>query len=397
ALRYAFIDLPQDQFWFFGAPPNSFPSDIWSLRFVGVRAITVIAISVAVWLALFLRPSKRPDFTVVFLMLTTGLLACLSYLGLLSASYFAPLGRLLLLGTLMWAVSESHPGWLILISIPGVALGLIGPASDLWKRREKLFETGPMVSGCILAPEWKEHLKKIEDAVGPLSGRGNELPLWSTYRGLPEAIAGAILPGEDYLIHALGPERQSYIERFRNTKPQFVQTIRPEYTNYEEWLRNSTWPFYRELLAHYEIATVTPFSLIWKRTPEPGGDESPASSIVPGKTFSLPPGGEQPDVVTVEVEYQTTSSLRLVPLFKSLPRYLIQFRGTLNTVPVSLPPAPNRGRFVFGVLRRPRTIPVLRAESEGLAPGAAVEIRAVTIQPRQLALGQMQFAAAGAH
>jgi hypothetical protein len=397
ALHYAFVDLPADQFWFFGAPPNVFPADIRALRFIGFRAIAIIGISIAVWLVLVLRPSQRPNATVVLLMLTAGLLSCLSYLGLLSASYFAPLGRLLLLGTLMWALSASHPGWLILLSIPAVLLGLAGPATDLWKRREKLWESGPVVSGCILTPEWNQHLKEIEKVVGPLGGRGNALPLWSTYRGLPEAVAGAILPGEDYMIHALGPARAAYVERFRQTKPEYVLTIRTDYTDYEEWLRNSTWPFYREVLDHYEIAGETPFALLWKRTVEAIPADSPVQAMPAGEVVNLPATVGEPDVVTVEVEYRTSSWLRRVPLFKSLPRYLIQMRGTLNRVPVSLPPAPEGGRFEFGLLRRPGRVPILKAEAEGLVPGASIEIREIRIQPRQLTPGQMQFARAGAH
>jgi hypothetical protein len=395
ALRYAFVDLPADQFWFFGAPPNTFPADLWALRFIGLRAIAVISMSVVVWLVLFLRPSKTPETTVLLLMLMAGLLSCLSYLGLLSASYFAPLGRMLLLGTLMWVLSAWHPGWLMLLAIPAVVFGLAGPASELWKRREKLWETGPVASGCILSPEWQEHLSRIEQAMGPLEGRGNQLSLWSTYRGLPEAVAGAILPGEDYLIHALGPARLAYVERFRHTKPQFVLTIRPDYTDYEEWLRNSIWPFYRELLENYEIAGETPFGLLWERSPAPIETDLPAHSITGGKVFALPKGTEEPDVVTVEVKYQTSSGLRRIPLFKSLPRYLVQLRGVENTIPVSLPPAPEGGKFEFGVVRKPGITPMLKPEAKGLVPGASIDVSEVRITPRKLAPAQMLFAGAG--
>jgi hypothetical protein len=93
-----------------------------------------------------------------------------------------------------------------------------------------------------------------------------ERRLFSTYTSMLDVLTDSFSPTHsDYLIHALGPRRQEYIDRFKKAAPEYVSTIREDVEVWESWLRRVNWDFYRELLAKYRPYKQTLLHTIWKR------------------------------------------------------------------------------------------------------------------------------------
>jgi hypothetical protein len=405
ALRFAFSELPADQFWFHGAPPNAFMASLYSLRAIKERAAVVILIGLVWWLFTIRDLLRgRKDSGVRLLMLSAGLFACASYTGMLSARYYLPLGRVIVFcaaAQLMRRTGlrpvQTLAAWGLLALVPG----FWGPASSLLDalHRPAEFAGGREVSGSLLSPTLSAYITSIESVTGPLVPGNPPLSLWSTYAGLPEAAAGVLLPKEDYLIHALGPERRArYISTFLNLAPEFVQTMRPDKLEWEEMLRGEDWPFYEQVLKNYDIATVTPFTLVWRRNGAPGASPGPAVALEAGdgqQPILLPQidPRSNPALYVVEVRYRIESRLRKIPLAGSLPRYLIEIEGAVNHTPISL--SPYYASMRFPVLPKTGSRARLIPRTRSVVPGASFILEKATVQLLPLDNRQKDFLVRG--
>ncbi|WNG24139.1 hypothetical protein F0U62_08965 [Cystobacter fuscus] len=95
-------------------------------------------------------------------------------------------------------------------------------------------------------------------------------PIFSTYASALEVMNDQFQPtGMDYIIHVLGDAyRARYLEGFRRAAPRYVTTIREDFTQWELWVKRSNWFFYRELLRNHKPVTVTPYSVLWEKSPD---------------------------------------------------------------------------------------------------------------------------------
>ena len=113
------------------------------------------------------------------------------------------------------------------------------------------------------------------DIANEIESQTRELPpekrILSTYASMIDVLAGSKnVTGVDYIIHALGEQtRQRYRDRFLETKPEFITTLRVDYSNWENWVRRVNWWFYREFLTAYQPIDATFYNLIWKRLETP--------------------------------------------------------------------------------------------------------------------------------
>lgn len=114
--------------------------------------------------------------------------------------------------------------------------------------------------------------------VGPLSSLANSIlstddflspddSIFSTYASGLELHRGTLQPsGYDYIIHVLGDKaRNNYIESFKEANPDYVTTIRPTYSNWEYWIRNANFFFYREIYRDYEPVYANDYQVFWKK------------------------------------------------------------------------------------------------------------------------------------
>jgi hypothetical protein len=407
ALRFAFRSLPADQFWYFGSPPNTFLSS-WSQVFHDPNIIPNFGIAIPIILvvvALFWRSFEESDERVlhaVAFFVIYGLITCAAYLGIAFHGYFLPLQRTMTfgVGALAAYASVVHaPRWPPRVR-RAATFGLyifvaILVAADFWLNLSDLTvlvmpryqEYVAMGRRTWFSQRWQWDMAASQRVIGFRPGMGRA-SIWSTYSGLVEDEYGVFNPACDYIIHALGPEdRRTYIETFRRTRPENVQTLGRSLFKYEEWVRDMHWDFYGDLLRDYRIAGVTSHSLWWKR-----GRRTPlvqhagtAIRIVREREpvpVLLPPYASQYAVAVVSLRYHIHNPWARVPIAGQLPRHLVVVSGAMNLYPIAL--APYRTEAEVPIFLKQGQRPAISIETESLTPGTSVTIDRASVNVVEL-------------
>lgn len=409
ALRYNFKLVPMDQYWFFGAPPNAFAGS-WAMlwRFaVGIPLaglalllgfVATIAYCIAFWRAPREAFAARERATA--LLATYGLLSCASLLGVFTQVYSFACWRALLILVFLELARRADAG----DASSAEALGAPRAAAiGAFAAAALAFATVPLLvvsllrglphviedhlvhgHGMRITSFWARALATDDSLMRVHSRDGRPPVLWSTYTGWAEARIGEFNPSFDYIIHALGPDnRRAYVRTFARTRPDLVQTVAPGYTQYEPWLENTHWEFYRDLLSSYVVATRTPWSFVWERRTDslPPARSLGGAELPPGTTeVALPP---IPDVglpvvlLEVEVEYRASNALHWLPIVGPMPRYLVGIIGAVTHMPIPLDPYTSIQRFPL--LARPGDRPTLQFRAFSLLPGAGLSVRRVRL------------------
>ena len=242
--------------------------------------VVLIAVAVGVCLTRVVRvraPGAAHRADALALFAVYGLVSCASLLGIFAAAYVQPCWRaLIVLGLLgLTGAGDSAtirsgenapaavPLWMPAAAVAAIvwlcvatpsALGIL--ASTPRVVRDHIIRRTEFRVGGI----WPETMHDDEAVVASRTSPTGQLPsIWSTYSGWLEARYGLFHPSFDYIIHALGPaNRAQYLERFRTTMPQLVQTVLPTYTQYEPWIEETSWDFYEDLLRRYAVVQKTP-------------------------------------------------------------------------------------------------------------------------------------------
>lgn len=414
ALVYNFKIVPLDQYWYFGSPPNVFlatwgtiPKTMMLIPRMPVTLLVGVCAAV-VYVALLWRNANsenaRERFALAAFVLY-GLISCASLLGSWANAYLQPLMRTLLL---VFAVgvdrklagAEIARGRRLLLGI-GVLPSLIGaatlaylfvivPGAALTVTTTIPHVLGDHVFGTVgpgFSGMWPETLKSGQAIINARRDSAGRPPtLWSTYAGLLEARNAIFHPTLDYVIHALGPaNRAKYVDDFRRTSPRLVQTVRPSYTAYEEWIEDTSWDFYVELLRHYELAGTTPWSFFWERSSETAPPPSPvwSSDVKPGASGIQMPvvpvsgDGSGLMLLQVEIDYKIRNPLHVLPVVGGIPRYFVTATESVQGIPVTIDPYTTVARFPLLAMRG--KAPVLRWYAQSLLPGARIEVSAVRL------------------
>lgn len=420
ALRYNFRVVPMDQYWFFGAPPNLFiPSwksgarMLFALRPIGIAIVLAIVAAGFYCRRLWREPdgaAGRRAFTLALLALY-GLVSCGSLLGIFTLAYSHPCWRvLIILGLVELTAYASridqrtpNNGWL---GVPRlVTAGTLVCAG--WAlltiqlvRAALLISVPHIITDHVIGREpftvagiWSETLRDGQHVIDSRRHADGTPPvLWSTYAGWLEARNAMFHPSVDYIIHALGPDdRAAYLARFRATRPELVQTVRPTYTQYEQWLENEDWDFYAALLDRYRPIAQTPWSIFWAPRANPTAQPRLVGAMnVPDGQFavqlpSVPAdSGGIPGVILleVEIEYDVRNPLHALPIIGPTPRYLVTIDGAVSRTPVSLDPWVRRVRFP--IVMRAGQRPTLSFQTFALLPGASWRPRSIQLWARPL-------------
>lgn len=419
ALRFNLIEVPADQMWYFGVPPNFYPETWAALLLNGPLYLGVTLVLLTIGGLLFgLRGRSSLALSApagaLLVLLAYGLASNTPLLGRIAGTYYQPMGRALALAAVagaFWYV-RAHGGWAAVqqrLALPRwvVALGGVGAclatfygllwisaradtAHNLVKAAQSVARGGPHLN---------DHWQRYTEAVTPAltaatrAAAPGQAPFWSTYAGLAPYSIGLLQAGDDFIIHALGQNRRPhYVESFRTANPLLVETMRRAWFQYEDWLQYEHWDFYEELLLNYQVKLVTQHSIWWERNPGPWRtpdaacepvtlDPDGRGAVVPERFLSP---GEAVTVVTAQVDYAVQNPWRPVPVIGNLPRFLIEPDGTFNTGPVSLPPYATRWRFPI-LLERPApgaVIPPVHLDfqTSSLLPGAAYRVTSLCLR-----------------
>jgi hypothetical protein len=395
ALRYAFRDVPADQFWYFGTPPNRFLGqwfDVFGDMFYAPTFGFCLMVTLIVVAILWRARTERDERVLhaVSVLLIYGLLSSASYFGYIYPGNAFPMLRatflaLLALASYGWVAFRHRGDRRTRSVIVGalyafvtllVAADVVFTVADLqWlilARYRTFVEQGRRWD---LSPRWKWDMAISHRLLGPALP-GVKPRIWCTFAGLVDADYGTFHPSFDYIFHALGDEnRRAYIDAFRRTRPDYVETLRPSVIGYELWLREAHWDFYSDLLHGYEPAAITSHSLWWKRgrvTPfvEHAGA---AFNIGPEGTLTtlpLPHFDTRVAIAVVTLRYRLTNPWKRVPVAGQLPRHLFRIHGALNGDAVAL--SPYRTEAEIPIFVRNGQTPSIGVITESLMPGAFV-------------------------
>jgi hypothetical protein len=375
-MRFNFREVPADQMWYFGASPNEFfyrwihlfrflDHPIWT----GMAIFALIYAVVRYWRAPH-GEDRHMRVAEAFLMLYA-LVTPASMLGTFSTVYFQPAVRvslfILLMALRRWWLARRDtlnvPPELrrrLPIYATGVLVGYTAIGFTL--ATIAIFRTPLHMAYAhvwlgeppVMSRDWQITERVGAEVLRAQQAALNRKPvLWSTYSSYVESQNDLFNPSFDYIIHALGHDnRELYARTFVEKKPDVVQTLRPTYTAYEEWLAIHHWNFYRPLLRDYRLAAGGPWSYFWTRAPQPLDEKATAivHSAVPQGTLGIAIDGnsvhrDSLGLFEVRLFYHVKNPWKRIPVLGTLPRYMVLVGGASNRLPVSLPPYETEKRF----------------------------------------------------
>lgn len=406
-LRYNFVDVPKDQYWFFGSPPANAPAslaDLFADPRVWAPLVTTLILLLASLIAVVRRPAKSmaklPHLGVA--MMLYALVTFTSYLARYSPEYSFPAIRICSVYLVLVAASLGAPfvarlrssapaktaSVHIAVAVLAICLVAFRPNDlDIGGLRARIAALNSRHWQPALDLNWQTYLNTADALMPEAAGK----TIWATYSGLLHDHFGEFNPSTDYIIHVLGPQcRDEYLRRFRQVRPAYVETL-PSGGEFiwEEWLHNTFWDFYQELLLNYTRKGVTNHSVIWERKSSGTATLRAAGVVAQGHlkgpvSLPLPEAFGPEQLLVVELEYETRNPWRWLPIIGRSPRFVVHWdrvSGPFLTHSMALPDYRSSVRFsLLPRLRQyPSQNPRLQFSVESLLPGAAIDVRRVSL------------------
>jgi hypothetical protein len=429
-LRYTFIDIIQDQFWYFGVSPNRFLRSIIQLIIYPFRKASYIYFSFLLGLGLtfitcfYSEVKKHKQAFALFVLLFYGLATNIAHLGITHYRYSTPLLRISLIVIAWYLINISRQygrhwfdkyvinkpalalanrlyktrAWalgLLMITVFGfVLLGVKDSLQVFYKLNKK---EGPLYCGTYLMTPWDLTIPITTAAIDKTILQDKykaKLNIWSTYAGLWEAENNFFHAHSDYIIQALGRNnRQEYVDTFSKLKPKYVITFKKSFFPYEEWLWNSHWDFYEQILKNYKIKAITPITYIWQKDNNSwiatdqwqkadfiySDDHRTCVITMPDKL------NNNSNIFTVKIKYKINNFFAFMPLIGRMPRYLILPINSVIKTEISLPYYKNETIFPIFLTNNQGQI-VLKPYINSIIPGSSFRITEVYL--KQLDLDQ---------
>ena len=382
ALRYSFVDIPQDQFWYFGAPPNAYLQQDWRAVYIYYPYIKFMAVYCLGWTAslwLVWRHRKLSATAAFFMVYATlGLISQLGYMSgeTLQASERAAFAVVLAAAFLVFQR-------LTVITVLAASATIVGCGVETVERYGAPGRY-PEVSG--ISPEWAQHLAAVKTVL-------QDGTIWSVYSGLPELETHQFNPSFDYIIHAVGPEnRERYTATFRNYRPSVARLDDLWSWRYGPWLLIEDWPFYREVFSSYEPVYRDAKGSLWRpAATQSRSHESFHLTPDPSGCIALPEIGAE-SVFTVTADYQVENKWRTIPLIGKTPRLLVHVSGTFDKYfdLVSVPSEGYGGKFTFPILASGGEKIVMCPEAASFFP-TTFQLLGATVRQEQFSSSVMDY------
>jgi hypothetical protein len=387
-LRFHFVDLPRDQFWFFGAPPQPFLMDGTRAGTIGFIYLVFFGSVAACWaIAGSFRMRSATDDDSLARRQCRVMLGLYAGLSLVSMFGYA-------------ALANAAVAWRTIVMLAAFELSRILTNCRSCNEESTRFSSKPskittkwalssLASIVILIAAYRatrpgtlsETWSKVDSEIPSIIRKSIPRPvdgsLWSVYAGLVESDLGLLHPELDYAIHALGEHRRSYTERFVELQPTFVLTIERSAFPFDQWLQASNWGFFERLATNYRLDhVVTGAYRLWRRSDsawkEPASDWSPLSVSADGQRIEIPAGSVAGGLAVVRLHYRIRNPLAAVPVLGGQPRFLVDAVGSLERYAISLPPDVSHHDIpVYFDAKSPVS---LHLRAAGLTLGASVRI-----------------------
>lgn len=403
-LIYAMKIIPAEQFWYFGGPPNAFLTwqNMSSFALHIYKAFVILGLTTYLYMRMYRQKRIRPDthFALWFLMIY-GLASCVSLLGYADIGQLGPLLKSMLSISIVLAMTmffdyeqayrtsrKKAPKKLrIQYAVYATATILM----VVWSGRY-LYRTSSTYDaiGSIKAFRYARHWP--DTAIGNEGGWGRAVrsfpelqtaqqgELWSVYSNLYEDRAKIFHPskdGFDYIIHAIGKDNfDAYVWQFVQDKPKYVDTLRPGYFVYEQWLWTGNWAFYRQLIDNYSIVRHNDSHYLWTYNGDDLNKDAVSKPLTINKdgNLELPASETELSLVEVDLKYQPETPGQL---FHKLPRYLLKASDTGLRYPISLPDNKTEQTFVVPIFSKNKH-PLLQPGAPGLIIGAKLKLTSAT-------------------
>lgn len=400
AIRYAFIDIPQDQGWYFGTDIAGYLTIfnfLPTLFHSSMRYVWMIMVGGGISLFITFRILKQKRMLLpLWFAFTYGTVAFVISI----SGYYSPITQLIPLERIMsliliatvvsfsfsnrvwnWQTAQTKQRHLkITILVAALLILLCALTSITYVKIATIKNDFSVREDLKLAAEarnsndyfaasagWKQSLDAFRPYIDPSK------TMWSMYTSVYDTTFGnhinASSGGEDYIIHALGDEsRAAYQNDFLTTKPHYVLTLKPSYFDFEEWLWHSHWPIYKEIFTNYNLVAENASNYLWERKPDPQKQTRPAFPIKTTATgFSLPANRtNRPAIYSVDINYTARTA---IPLTSRLPRYFIKINTHYEAQKyrISLPSHKTTWSFPVIVMPGEDTIE-LEAFTDGIIP-----------------------------
>lgn len=374
-LEFNYNTVPSEQFWYYGSPPASFFFrwlDLFTMP-VGQTMIMIIVTCIGlIGLFTYLYFQKTTTQTEMFLLqpglllLFYGLLSTSSCLGIASRAYLYVAERSIFFCCLCLTIlyiNKQNPTlntWLSAINNFIVIIkhqyqklsfkksytlmlsciilfGLLRTYKIIYLLTDKpSLNDDTKRAHKVNWARWDRLVKESILTEQPLS-------IWSTYASLAEYESNSFNPHTDYIIHALGNEqRDEYLETFKTSAPEFVQTFKRGYTPWEEWLEVTTWGFWDHLIDHYEPYKFIEHSIFWRRTTQPKTRRSAwikVNSKYNPKHFIIEHKKQKDSygLYILKFKYKITEKYK-IPYFNRLNKFFVSIFNSNNSYSISLSP-----------------------------------------------------------
>ncbi|MGD0772781.1 MAG: hypothetical protein ABSC05_08165 [Candidatus Solibacter sp.] len=411
ALHYNLVELPANQFWFFGGPSLPYLG-AWRELILNRHVVlcflpTYFALAAFAWILLKSWNCSlllgRDWQALALLMLVYGVFTGIPLLAILSKHYVFPLARILALtGLLVFAnagmprmprIWARRPGWPIAVGLSFLGVCMVAAVA-------LAFQSAVLTAGLVhhlrsASPAYSRFLDRhwdtfMADATRLIDSkrRRSTVSLWSVNTALLESHYGVFPPAEDYIIHAVGTRRwRHYLATFQQTEPEFVQTMTQDYA-FQEGQQDEMWEFFEALLDNYAPLKIVGHGLFWQRTDEPWRqpakefrslemDRDSSSAALP---VVSDPGPDR--IGVVRVHYRISNRSAFLPLLGRTPRYLVAIEGSPRHLTISV--SPDESEFQFPVQLQFGKPVRLRFRTDSLLPG-------VTFQPYQVQFKVLQW------
>jgi hypothetical protein len=416
AIHYNLVELPSDQFWFFGSPPMPYLKDLHELFLNRHTVLSFMPtyVLLTMLLVVVVVSWKKPlrlgaDWqALACVMLVYGALTAIPLIGILSRHYAFPQLRIFIFVLFLlaangaasppfsrwWqAIRQRLPrsaGYVFPVICAVAAAALAYQSASTAIRLATHLGSTPAPYNKYLDEHWNAFMAGATQAIDANRTR-KTISLWSEYAALLDAHYGSFQPAEDYIIHTVGPERwHRYTATFRATNPEFVTTMTSQFS-FAEWLQDERWEFYEELLNNYRPLKQIEHDTLWQRKTGDWVEASQNFTTLPfqagASSLTLPVAQGSDQIAVVRIQYKVTNPWRKLPLIGATPRYLVAVDGSPRNLTVSLPPYLTEFQFPVKLLAGQ---PVsLHFKTESFLPNAAMEVQEVrvkTIENEQPAL-----------
>lgn len=406
-LHYALIDIPKDQGWYFGTPPNDFLAwntldyifDKKVLFFVPILLLGALAFGIGAWRKIL---SHREVYVFSFLV-TYGIVVFFASI----TGYWAPNAQLVPLDRVFSLIavaliirvcisyiqslmhtSRSRAHYIALAFYAALFITFSWYIYQAY-HQVKSFPVHQILhqvkdarhapDGTYVSSYWRKRI----DAFAPYIPQGARI--WSTYTGVYDSMRGQLngsTGGEDYIIHALGPERRDqYAKDFIAQKPDFAITLKPSYFQYEEWLWDRHWSFYQQLVTHYRVIADNDSHILWQRLPDSQatapGAVTPLRQTNDGQYQISPGASDHVRLYAVTVNYNIKKT---IPLATKISRYLMTISGSsVQRFAAALPPYESSWQFPV-ILAPGDTSATITPATQGLGPKSQLNIISISYQ-----------------